>query len=67
MREGKVSLLTVEFFIGTGREGREQLYVNELAPRVHNSAHVAGRSTCQRGARFPKSSMSICMASARRG
>lgn len=38
-------LLTVEFFIGTGRDGREQLYVNELAPRVHNSGHVT-RQAC---------------------
>lgn len=38
-------LLTVEFFIGTGREGIERLYVNELAPRVHNSGHVT-RQAC---------------------
>ncbi len=38
-------LLTVEFFIGTGREGLERLYVNELAPRVHNSGHVT-RQAC---------------------
>lgn len=38
-------LLTVEFFIGTGRDGVERLYVNELAPRVHNSGHVT-RQAC---------------------
>ncbi len=38
-------LLTVEFFIGTGRNGIEQVYVNELAPRVHNSGHVT-RQAC---------------------
>lgn len=38
-------LLTVEFFIGTGRDGHERLYVNELAPRVHNSGHVT-RQAC---------------------
>ncbi len=38
-------LLTVEFFIGSGRDGVERLYVNELAPRVHNSGHVT-RQAC---------------------
>lgn len=38
-------LLTVEFFVGRGREGIERLYVNELAPRVHNSGHVT-RQAC---------------------
>lgn len=38
-------LLTVEFFIGAGRDGVERLYVNELAPRVHNSGHVT-RQAC---------------------
>lgn len=38
-------LLTVEFFVGTGRDGVERLYVNELAPRVHNSGHVT-RQAC---------------------
>jgi 5-(carboxyamino)imidazole ribonucleotide synthase len=38
-------LLTVEFFIGTGRDGVERLFVNELAPRVHNSGHVT-RQAC---------------------
>ena len=33
-------LLTVEFFVGGG-----QLYVNELAPRTHNSGHVT-REAC---------------------
>lgn len=33
-------LLTVEFFVGTGRDGARRLYTNELAPRVHNSGHV---------------------------
>ena len=40
-----VGLLTVEFFIGTGRDGVKRLYVNELAPRVHNSGHVT-RQAC---------------------
>ncbi len=40
-----VGLLTVEFFVGTGRDGVERLYVNELAPRVHNSGHVT-RKAC---------------------
>jgi 5-(carboxyamino)imidazole ribonucleotide synthase len=38
-------LLTVELFLGTGRDGVERLYVNELAPRVHNSGHVT-RQAC---------------------
>ncbi len=38
-------LLTVEFFVGTGRDGVRALYVNELAPRVHNSGHVT-RQAC---------------------
>jgi 5-(carboxyamino)imidazole ribonucleotide synthase len=38
-------LLTVEFFVGAGRDGVERLYVNELAPRVHNSGHVT-RQAC---------------------
>lgn len=38
-------LLTIEFFIGLGRDGVERLYVNELAPRVHNSGHVT-RQAC---------------------
>jgi 5-(carboxyamino)imidazole ribonucleotide synthase len=38
-------LLTVEFFIGVGRDGVRRLYVNELAPRVHNSGHVT-RQAC---------------------
>lgn len=42
---GVVGLLTVEFFIGTGRDGVRGLYVNELAPRVHNSGHVT-RQAC---------------------
>jgi 5-(carboxyamino)imidazole ribonucleotide synthase len=40
-----VGLLTVEFFIGTGRDGAQRLFVNELAPRVHNSGHVT-RQAC---------------------
>jgi 5-(carboxyamino)imidazole ribonucleotide synthase len=40
-----VGLLTVEFFIGTGRDGARGLFVNELAPRVHNSGHVT-RQAC---------------------
>lgn len=38
-------LLTVELFLGKGRDGVERLYVNELAPRVHNSGHVT-RQAC---------------------
>jgi 5-(carboxyamino)imidazole ribonucleotide synthase len=38
-------LLTVEFFIGAGRDGARRLFVNELAPRVHNSGHVT-RQAC---------------------
>ena len=38
-------LLTVEFFVGAGRDGHSRLYVNELAPRVHNSGHVT-RQAC---------------------
>ncbi len=38
-------LLTVEFFVGKGRDGIERLFVNELAPRVHNSGHVT-RKAC---------------------
>ena len=38
-------LLTVEFFVGVGRDGERRLYVNELAPRVHNSGHVT-RQAC---------------------
>ncbi|MBX7114782.1 MAG: ATP-grasp domain-containing protein [Myxococcaceae bacterium] len=40
-----VGLLTVEFFVGTGRDGQEQLFINELAPRTHNSGHVT-RQAC---------------------
>lgn len=40
-----IGLLTVEFFLGVGSDGRERLYVNELAPRVHNSGHVT-RQAC---------------------
>lgn len=42
---GVVGLLTVEFFIGKGRDGARRLFVNELAPRVHNSGHVT-RQAC---------------------
>lgn len=42
---GLVGLLTVEFFIGRGRDGARRLYVNELAPRTHNSGHVT-RQAC---------------------
>ncbi len=40
-----VGLLTVEFFVGDGRAGKNRLYVNELAPRTHNSGHVT-RQAC---------------------
>lgn len=39
-----VGLLTVEFFFADGRAGRNRLYVNELAPRTHNSGHVTRQS-----------------------
>lgn len=42
---GLNGLLTVELFIGTGRDGVRRVYVNELAPRVHNSGHVT-RQAC---------------------
>ncbi len=38
-------LLTVEFFVGAAGGGGEALYVNELAPRPHNSGHVT-RQAC---------------------
>jgi 5-(carboxyamino)imidazole ribonucleotide synthase len=38
-------LLTVEFFVGEGRDRSVRLYVNELAPRTHNSGHVT-RKAC---------------------
>ena len=41
-----VGLLTVEFFVGAARGGGgTRLFVNELAPRPHNSGHVT-RSAC---------------------
>jgi 5-(carboxyamino)imidazole ribonucleotide synthase len=40
-----IGLLTVEFFVGKGRDGVRRLYVNEMAPRVHNSGHVT-RQAC---------------------
>jgi 5-(carboxyamino)imidazole ribonucleotide synthase len=48
-------LLSVEFFVGRGRPGhgvplpgtRQRLYVNEMAPRPHNSGHVS-RIACDR-------------------
>ncbi|MBX7102209.1 MAG: ATP-grasp domain-containing protein [Myxococcaceae bacterium] len=40
-----VGLLTVELFVGHGRDGKERLWVNELAPRPHNSGHVT-RQCC---------------------
>ena len=52
---GVQGLLTVEFFLGRGRPGHglslsglePRLYVNELAPRPHNSGHVS-RVACDR-------------------
>lgn len=38
-------LLTAEFFVGRGRDGERRVFVNELAPRVHNSGHVT-RQAC---------------------
>lgn len=40
-----VGLLTVEFFVGDGRTRKDALFVNELAPRTHNSGHVT-RQAC---------------------
>jgi 5-(carboxyamino)imidazole ribonucleotide synthase len=40
-----VGLLTVEFFVGDGRAGDGRLFINELAPRTHNSGHVT-RQAC---------------------
>ncbi len=42
---GVVGLLTVEFFVAGENGGSPRLYVNELAPRPHNSGHVT-RSAC---------------------
>ncbi len=47
---GAEGLLTVEFFYGRGSEGGlavadGALFVNELAPRPHNSGHVTRRAT----------------------
>ncbi len=43
---GVFGLLTVEFFIGKSRVQPERsLFVNELAPRPHNSGHVTLRAT----------------------
>ena len=45
-----VGVLAVEMFV-TGSDGHEQLVVNELAPRVHNSGHwtIEGAATSQFG------------------
>jgi len=40
-----VGLLTVEFFVASGRGGERKLLANEMAPRVHNSGHVT-RKAC---------------------
>jgi 5-(carboxyamino)imidazole ribonucleotide synthase len=42
---GVYGLLTVEFFVGTSaRRPERELFVNELAPRPHNSGHVTLRA-----------------------
>ncbi len=41
-----VGLLTVEFFLAKGADQKMSLFVNELAPRTHNSGH-ATRAACQ--------------------
>jgi 5-(carboxyamino)imidazole ribonucleotide synthase len=52
-RLGALGLLAVEFFVADGGSaglhvGGRQLFVNELAPRPHNSGHVLGRA-CSMG------------------
>ena len=44
-----VGVLAVELFVTRDRQGREGLVVNEIAPRVHNSAHwtLEGAQTSQ--------------------
>jgi 5-(carboxyamino)imidazole ribonucleotide synthase len=48
---GVVGLLTVEFFlgrcpsVGRGHDGDTEVFVNEIAPRPHNSGHVT-RKAC---------------------
>ncbi len=44
-----VGVLAVELFVTRDRQGREGLVVNEIAPRVHNSAHwtLDGAQTSQ--------------------
>jgi 5-(carboxyamino)imidazole ribonucleotide synthase len=38
-------LLTVEFFVTQNTSGERTLFVNELAPRPHNSGHVTRKAT----------------------
>src|SRR5208282_661565 len=44
-----VGVLAVELFVTRDRQGREGLVINEIAPRVHNSAHwtLEGAQTSQ--------------------
>jgi 5-(carboxyamino)imidazole ribonucleotide synthase len=44
-----VGVLAVELFVARGADGQEELLVNELAPRVHNSGHwtIEGAQTSQ--------------------
>jgi 5-(carboxyamino)imidazole ribonucleotide synthase len=44
-----VGVLAVEMFVARGEDGGERLVVNEVAPRVHNSAHwtLDGAQTSQ--------------------
>lgn len=45
MRLNVVGLLTVEFFIVKTPQGEQRIFVNEFAPRPHNSGHIT-RSCC---------------------
>lgn len=40
-----VGLLTVEFFIAQTQQGEPRIFVNEFAPRPHNSGHIT-RACC---------------------
>ncbi len=46
---GYVGIVAVEMFVTTDSQGKEELLVNELAPRVHNSGHwtLGGAVTSQ--------------------
>jgi 5-(carboxyamino)imidazole ribonucleotide synthase len=40
-----IGLLTVEYFLDKDSEGKTRIYLNEIAPRPHNSGHVS-REAC---------------------